>query len=76
MTAVLTDHATLILPAEVCREDTLPCGTRFDVTVTAQGDLLLRRERPRKMSLMDHLRGMEGLEIQRERETVGGAIKL
>lgn len=76
MTAILTENDTLILPAEVCDKSTLERGTRFDVTVTAQGDLVLRRERPRKMTLLEHLRGMEGLEIPRHNEALGQAFKL
>lgn len=76
MTAIVCDNSTLILPVEVCRKGTLEHGTRFDVTVTAHGDLVLRRERTRKMSLLDHLRGIEGLEIQPKEEILGDAIKL
>lgn len=76
MTAVLeTDHR-LALSADVVAQGGLTNGMQFRVSVTPSGALILRPSRPRRKSLVEHLRGMQGLEPVRDGETLGLPLAL
>jgi bifunctional DNA-binding transcriptional regulator/antitoxin component of YhaV-PrlF toxin-antitoxin module len=70
MTAVVSQQGQISLPKEAFEAGRLTAGERFDVKVSEAGDILLRRIRRRKKSLTEHLRGLEGLEIIRNREPI------
>ncbi len=70
MTATLNTRGEITLPPEVTDAVHLEPGTRFEITVSAGGDILLRRERPRQRTLLEHFRALQGLELVRRRDPV------
>lgn len=76
MTAVLDADHKLTLPEEALKTGDLHAGEKFRVLVSKAGDVWLRRESPHRMTLLEHLRGMEGLEITRHKEDLPKPIDL
>ncbi|MDZ4286642.1 MAG: hypothetical protein U0984_01715 [Prosthecobacter sp.] len=76
MTTTLEAGHKLTLPADAVAQGHLEQGMEFSVNVTPAGAIILRPNHPRAMSLWEHLRGMEGLEIPRDREILGKPIDL
>jgi antitoxin component of MazEF toxin-antitoxin module len=76
MTTTLEADHKLTLPAEAVAQGHLEEGMELSVNVTSAGAVILRPKRQHKMSLLEHLRGMAGLEIPRDREMLGDPIEL
>lgn len=70
MTAILSSGGEIVIPPEIANTARLKPGTRFEVTVSAGGDILLRRERPRQRTLLEHFQALRGLEPVRRRDPV------
>ncbi|HWB05497.1 MAG TPA: AbrB/MazE/SpoVT family DNA-binding domain-containing protein [Verrucomicrobiales bacterium] len=70
MTAILNQNGQIVLPPEANKEACLQPGTRFDVTVSVAGDILLRRERKRHQTLLEHFEAMRGLTVERRRDAI------
>ena len=70
MTAILNSQSEITLPHGVTDSANLQPGTRFKVTVSSSGDILLRRERPRQRTLLEHFQALQGLEPVRRRDPV------
>ena len=75
-TAVLDDEHKLTLPDEAFYVGQFQAGEKFRVLVSKNGDVWLRRESPHRLSLLEHLKGMEGLEILRNREVLPPPLSL
>jgi antitoxin component of MazEF toxin-antitoxin module len=76
MTTMLEAGHKLTLPADAVAQGHLEQGMELSVNVTPSGTVILRPNRPRQMSLLDHLLGLEVLEIPRDREILGKPIDL
>lgn len=76
MTAVMGADHKLAFSADVVAQGRLTDGMQFRVSVTPSGSMILRPSRPRRKSLVEHLRGMQGLEPVRESEMLGQPLSL
>ncbi|TDU80816.1 hypothetical protein EI77_00114 [Prosthecobacter fusiformis] len=76
MTATLEADHKLTLPADAIAQGHLTQGMEFTVAVSPAGAIILRPTRPRQKSLVEHLRGLSGLEINQGREQLGPPIDL
>lgn len=76
MTATLGADHKLLLSADVFAEGHLTDGMEFRVSVTPSGSIILRPSRPRRKSLVEHLRGLQGLEVSRDDEPLGAPMAL
>lgn len=76
MTAVLGADHKLALSADVVARGRFTDGMQFRVSVTPSGSIILRPSGPRRKSLVEHLRGLQGLEVARDREPLGPSAKL
>ncbi len=76
MTATLTDQRHIILVPEADEAGQLAPGQDYHVMISTTGVITLRPKRKHQMSLVEHLRGLEGLEIKRRREPIPKPIEL
>lgn len=76
MTAILTDQRHIILPPEMDQAVQALPSRRFDVTVSESGVIMLRPERKHHKTLVEHLRGLQGVEIERRRDPIPPPIEL
>ena len=76
MTATMEKNGRITLPPEVCMAAALDEGETVEVMVSTNGEVRLVRPRRHQLGLLEHLRGMEGLEPIRDRETVGPPLSL
>ncbi len=76
MTATLTEQRHIVLPPEVDREAELPPRQDYHVMISASGVITLRPMRKHRMTLSEHFRGLQGLEIQRRRDAIPEPIEL
>lgn len=76
MTATLGADHKIALSADVVAQGHFTDGMQFRVSVTPMGALILRPSRPRHKTLVDHLRGLQGLEITRDRDNLRSPVDL
>lgn len=76
MTATLEADHKLSLSEDVLSQGHFTDGMEFRVSVTPSGAMILRPNQPRRKSLVEHLRGLQGLEILPNREPLGPPIDL
>ncbi|MBE2282128.1 MAG: hypothetical protein IAE77_01555 [Prosthecobacter sp.] len=76
MIATLAEQRHIVLPPEVEEKTPLPVGQQYHVLVSTTGDIMLRPKRKRQKSLLEHLRGMQGLEIQHRRDRIPKPVVL
>ena len=76
MIATLTAQRHIVLPPEVDARSPMAEGQRYHVLVSKEGVIMLRPKKEHKMSLREHLKGMQGLEIQRNRESIPAPVEL
>lgn len=76
MTATLEANHKLSLSADIVAYGHYTDGMQFRVSVTPSGAMILRPNRPRRKSLVEYLRGLQGLEIVPNREPLGPPIDL
>lgn len=76
MTATLEADHKLTLSADVVAQGRFTDGMKFRVSVTPSGSIILRPNHPRRKSLVEHLRGLQGLEIARDGEKLGPPVEL
>lgn len=77
MTATLeADHHKLSLSEDVLAQGHFKDGMEFRVILKPSGAMILRPSQPRKKSLVAHLRGLQGLELALDRESLGPPIDL
>lgn len=67
MTAMLEADHKLSLSEDVVSQGHFTDGMEFRVSVTPSGAMILRPNQPRRKSLVEHLRGLRGLAILRDR---------
>ncbi|WP_395742438.1 DUF2281 domain-containing protein [Prosthecobacter sp.] len=70
MTATLESDHKLSLSEDVLAQGLFKNGMEFRVSVTPSGAMILRPNRSRRQSLVEHLRGLQGLELALNRETL------
>ena len=63
MTAKLEADHKLTLYDDVLAQGRFKGGMEFRVSVTPSGAMILRSNEPRRKPLMEHLRGLQGLEL-------------
>lgn len=76
MTATLESGRQLTLSEDVFAQGRLTSGMQFQVSLTPSGALILRPAHARQKSLVEHLRGLQGLELTPNREPLGPPIDL
>lgn len=76
MTAILGADGKLALSDDIRKKGVLKEGTRFDVHLSSGGEIILKPERKHRMTLLEHFRGMEGLELKPNEELLGDPIQL
>lgn len=75
MTAILTEKRHIVLP-DVVETNALSPGQEYHVLISTTGVIMLRPKRRHQMSLLEHLRGFEGVELPRRREPIPAPIEL
>lgn len=76
MTVTLNANHTLTLPADAVAQAHLTQGMEFHVVVSPSGSIILRPARVRQHSLVEHLQGLEGLEVPRNAEPLSPPLAL
>lgn len=77
MIATLTEHRHIVFPpADQGVAALPPAGQEYHVMISTSGVITLRPKKPHQMSLLEHLRGMEGLEISRRRDPIPKPMEL
>lgn len=76
MTATLAEQRHIVLPPEVEDRTPLSVGQQYHVLVSNTGVIMLRPKKAHQKSLVEHLRGMQGLEITRRRDPIPKPIEL
>lgn len=76
MTATLEADHKLTLPADVIAQGHLTQGMEFTVVVSPAGAIILRPSRAREQSLVEHLGGLKGLDLSRNREQLSKPLDL
>jgi AbrB family looped-hinge helix DNA binding protein len=66
----MSSKGQVVIPRMVRERQKLNAGDDFLLFELSNGDILLRRVRMPKKSLVWHLRQMQGLKIEHNRETV------
>ncbi len=70
MTATLTEQRHIVLPPEADEAGPLPPGQEYHVMISTTGVITLRPKRKHRLSLVEHFRGLKGLEIKRRRDPI------
>jgi AbrB family looped-hinge helix DNA binding protein len=70
VTTTISSKGQVVIPQPVRERHKLRAGDDLYLFELSNGDILLRRARPPKHSLVWHLRQLQGLELKRNRETV------
>lgn len=70
MTTTISSKGQVVIPRSVRERHQLRAGDDLLLFELSNGDILLRRTRKPKHSLAWHLRCLQGLEIERNRELV------
>ena len=68
MTTTISSKGQVVIPRPVRERQQLRAGDDLLLFELSNGDILLRRARHPKHSLVWHLRRMRGLDLQRNRE--------
>ena len=76
MKATPAEQRHIILPPEIEEKTSLAVGQHYHVLVSNRGDIMLRPKREHQISLVEHLRGMKGLELNRRRDPIPKPIEL
>ncbi|WP_395738874.1 hypothetical protein [Prosthecobacter sp.] len=76
MTATLEADHKLSLSEDVLAQGHFKDGMEFRVILKPSGAMLLRPSQPRQKSLVEHLRGLQGLELALNRECLGPPLEL
>ena len=75
MTAILGADGKLVFSREVRETGVLEQGARFDVTVFANGDILLKRVRAHQKPPVEPSPVGEGLKLQQNQDLLGKPIQ-
>ena len=70
MTTTISSKGQLVIPRVVRERQKIREGDGFFLFELSNGDILLRRARAPKKSLVWHLKNLQGLALKRSRETV------
>ena len=70
MTTTISSKGQLVIPRVVRERQKIRDGDGFFLFELSNGDILLRRARAPKKSLVWHLKNLQGLALKRSRETV------
>ena len=70
MTTTISSKGQVVIPRPVRERQRISPGDDFLLFELSNGDLLLRRARVPKKSLIWHLRQLRGLRIERNKESV------
>lgn len=70
MTTSISSKGQIVIPQLLRKKQGIQSGDDFVVFELSNGDILLRRVRPPKKSLVWHLRRFKGLKIERKKEPV------
>jgi hypothetical protein len=76
MTATLTDQQHILLVPAADEAARVAPALGYHVMLSTDGVITLRPKKQHKMSLVEHLRGFEGLELQRRDEHISKPIDL
>ena len=76
MTATLNPEGHIILPPEANAAAHAHEAEEFHVLISSSGVITLRPKNRPRMSLVEHLRGMKGLEINPRRDPIPPPIAL
>lgn len=76
MIATLTPQRHIVLPPEADGAHLPAAGQEYHVLISASGVIMLRPKKQHQMSLVEHLRGMQGLEIVRRRDPISPPVDL
>jgi hypothetical protein len=76
MTATLTDQKHILLVPAAHEAARVSPALGYHVMVSTNGVITLRPRRRHKKSLVEHLRGFQGLELQRRRDPIPKPIDL
>ncbi len=76
MTATLEADHKLTLSEDVLAQGRFKDGMEFRVSVTPSGAMILRPTLPRQKSLVEHLRGLQGLELDLNRQVLASRTDL
>ena len=68
MTTTISSKGQVVIPLPVRERQKLRAGDDFQLFELSNGDIILRRVRAPKKSLVWHLRQLRGLQIPRTRE--------
>ena len=70
MLTTISSKGQIVIPRQVRERQEMRPGDDFVLLELSNGDILLRRSRPPKKSLVWHLRRLRGLELKRKNEQV------
>jgi len=76
VTTKLTAKGHVLIPKAVRQKEKLEAGDDFIVLTTINGDILLRRARRPRKSIVAHMRRLTGLKIERNAERLPRPIEL
>jgi AbrB family looped-hinge helix DNA binding protein len=74
VTTTISSKGQVVIPRPVRERHKLRAGDDLILFELSNGDILLRRVRQPKHSLAWHLRRMQGLDLQRNREKIPESI--
>ena len=70
MTTKLSTNGHVLIPKALRQEKKLVAGDDFEVLTTVRGDIILRRVRRSKHSLVQHLRRLKDLGFERRDDPI------
>ena len=70
MTATLTDQRHIVLSPDGDEAGQLAAGQEYHVMISTTGVITLRPKKIHQMPLVEHLRGQQGLVIDRRRDPI------
>ena len=70
MMTTISSKGQVVIPLPVRERQKLRAGDDFQLFELSNGDIILRRVRAPKKSLVWHLRQLRGLDLKRSRETI------
>ena len=76
MTTKLSTKSHVLIPKAVRQEKKLEAGDDFEVLTTVREDIILRRMRRPKNSLVQHMRRLRDLEFERRDDPIPSPVEL
>ncbi len=76
VTTKLSTKGHVLIPKVLRQEKKLEAGADFEVLTTVQGDIILRRMRRPKNSLVQHMRRLRDLRFERRDDPIPPPVKL